>query len=457
MTQPPKIEPLGGDTVYDGSQFTVRVERFRHADGEEVEREIVRRMDAAAIVAYDDEHVWLVRQPREALLDYTLELPAGKLDVEGESPLQTAQRELAEEIGREADDWQEVRAYHASSGYTDELVHVFAATAAASVRRRGRSRRADRDRALAAGRSRRRAGRDDGRQDGHRAAVAARDARVIVRLITHAALHRNGPRRGRRNPTAWPSLTPTPPSPVPSSTTCSTSSRISSSSAACRATRWRPTAPTCCSSARSSLRDELDATTVGHAELARFLSELTAGGPQRPPVAPATIQRKTACLRSFYRHLRREEIIAHDPTAELRAPRKRQKLPQVLSRDEVAKLLAAPRGDEARGAARPRDARAHVRLRAARERGRRPHGRQRRPALRRRAGARQGLQGAAHPGRPPGDPRRPHLPRARAPEARRPARGAPPVRQPPRHRAHAPGPATRSSSATRRAPASPGA
>jgi integrase/recombinase XerD len=92
--------------------------------------------------------------------------------------------------------------------------------------------------------------------------------------------------------------------------------------------------------------NELDATTVGHAELARFLSELTAGGPQRPPVAPATIQRKTACLRSFYRHLRREEIIDHDPTAELRAPRKRQKLPQVLSRDEVAKLLAAPRGDE---------------------------------------------------------------------------------------------------------------
>ena len=92
-------------------------------------------------------------------------------------------------------------------------------------------------------------------------------------------------------------------------------------------------------------RQGLDATTLGHGELARFLSELTAGGPERAPVAPATIQRKTACLRSFYRHLRREEIIAHDPTAELRAPRKSQKLPQVLSRDEVARLLAAPHGD----------------------------------------------------------------------------------------------------------------
>ena len=50
------------------------------------------------------------------------------------------------------------------------------------------------------------------------------------------------------------------------------------------------------------------------------------------PVAPATLQRKAACLRSFYRHLRREGVIDHDPTADLRAPRKSQKLPQVLSR-----------------------------------------------------------------------------------------------------------------------------
>jgi integrase/recombinase XerD len=94
------------------------------------------------------------------------------------------------------------------------------------------------------------------------------------------------------------------------------------------------------------LRHELDATTVEHTQLAQFLAELAAGDAERAPVAPATIQRKTACLRSFYRHLRREEIIAHDPTADLRAPRKSQRLPQVLSRDEVAVLLAAPRGHE---------------------------------------------------------------------------------------------------------------
>jgi ADP-ribose pyrophosphatase len=123
-----RIEPLGGETVFQGVTFRVCVERFRHADGEIVEREIVRRQDAAAVLAWDDEHVWLVRQPREALLEYTLELPAGKLDVDGESALQTAQRELAEEIGREADEWVEILTFNPSTGYTDEVVHLFAAT-----------------------------------------------------------------------------------------------------------------------------------------------------------------------------------------------------------------------------------------------------------------------------------------------------------------------------------------
>jgi 8-oxo-dGTP pyrophosphatase MutT (NUDIX family) len=123
-----RIERVGGETVFEGSQFSVRVERFRHDDGEVVEREVVRRVDAAAVVVYDDEHVWLVRQPREAIGRYTLELPAGKLDVEGESALQTAKRELAEEIGRRAEHWEAILSYHSSIGYTDECVHLFAAT-----------------------------------------------------------------------------------------------------------------------------------------------------------------------------------------------------------------------------------------------------------------------------------------------------------------------------------------
>jgi integrase/recombinase XerD len=86
---------------------------------------------------------------------------------------------------------------------------------------------------------------------------------------------------------------------------------------------------------------------AGHVQLAGFLTSLARGSAERPPLAAATLQRKTACLRSFYRHLRREGAIAHDPTAELHGPRKTQKLPEVLSRDEVNRLLRAPQGTSA--------------------------------------------------------------------------------------------------------------
>jgi integrase/recombinase XerD len=88
----------------------------------------------------------------------------------------------------------------------------------------------------------------------------------------------------------------------------------------------------------------LVAQETGHGDLAAFLSELARGDEERAPVAPTTLARKVACLRSFYRHLRREGIVEHDPTADLRGPHKPQRLPRVLSRDEVAQLLSQPRG-----------------------------------------------------------------------------------------------------------------
>jgi integrase/recombinase XerD len=91
-------------------------------------------------------------------------------------------------------------------------------------------------------------------------------------------------------------------------------------------------------------RHELDPLTVQTPDLLTFVSELATGTPERPPAAPSTLQRKIACLRSFYRHLRREQILDHDPAAELRAPRSRARLPKVLSRDEVARLLEQPKG-----------------------------------------------------------------------------------------------------------------
>jgi integrase/recombinase XerD len=89
-----------------------------------------------------------------------------------------------------------------------------------------------------------------------------------------------------------------------------------------------------------------DPLAVGHTELSAFASEIAAGRDDKPPAAPATLQRKVACLRSFYRHLRRTAVLTSDPTAHLRAPKQSRKLPQVLSRDEVAELLRQPRGTE---------------------------------------------------------------------------------------------------------------
>ena len=91
-------------------------------------------------------------------------------------------------------------------------------------------------------------------------------------------------------------------------------------------------------------RRALDPLRVEHADLAAFVSELADGTDGRRPVAAATLQRKVACLRSFYRHLRREQLIQRDPTAELRGPRRSKRLPKVLSRDEVRHLLEQPRG-----------------------------------------------------------------------------------------------------------------
>jgi integrase/recombinase XerD len=88
------------------------------------------------------------------------------------------------------------------------------------------------------------------------------------------------------------------------------------------------------------------ALEAGHADLADFVATLAAGTEERPPVAPATLQRKVACLRSFYRHLRRQGILEADPTANLRAPRQTRRLPHVLSRDQVTKLLEQPQGTE---------------------------------------------------------------------------------------------------------------
>jgi integrase/recombinase XerD len=109
---------------------------------------------------------------------------------------------------------------------------------------------------------------------------------------------------------------------------------------------------------------EVSALDAQASDIADFLEALARGGPvgrppehapgssagngaaPRPPASPATIHRKSACLRSFYRHLRRDGLLERDPTATLSTPRRSRKLPQVLTRGEVEKLLSQPSGTE---------------------------------------------------------------------------------------------------------------
>ncbi len=114
---------VDSERAWQGQIFTAGVEQFRHADGKVVRREKVWHPGAVGILAVDTDVVWLTRQPREAAgLSASLEIPAGKRDVPGEPPLETARRELTEEIGKQAADWREIKVFYTSPGFSDERV-----------------------------------------------------------------------------------------------------------------------------------------------------------------------------------------------------------------------------------------------------------------------------------------------------------------------------------------------
>ena len=123
------FERVGGEEQWRGKIATVYVDRFRYDDGTEKDREVVRHPGAVVMLAHDGERLFMVTQPREAVGEPALlELPAGKLDVEGESPEDAARRELAEEIGKGANQWRAITTFFTSPGLLDEEMHLFLAT-----------------------------------------------------------------------------------------------------------------------------------------------------------------------------------------------------------------------------------------------------------------------------------------------------------------------------------------
>jgi ADP-ribose pyrophosphatase len=121
-------EVVGSDQKFTGKLLSLRVDDVRMPDGAVAQREIVTHPGAVAIVALDEDgKIVLVNQYRPAIGAQLDELPAGLLDVEGESALEAAKRELAEEAHLRADEWNVLVDIHPSPGSTTEAVRVFLA------------------------------------------------------------------------------------------------------------------------------------------------------------------------------------------------------------------------------------------------------------------------------------------------------------------------------------------
>jgi len=125
----PAFRPLGERQLYRGKIIALAVGRFAGPDGSEFERDIVRHPGAVSVVPVldDGDRVLLVRQYRAAIDTELLEIPAGTRDVEGEPPEITARRELAEEVGMQAGQLEELAQFFNAPGFSDERSWVYLA------------------------------------------------------------------------------------------------------------------------------------------------------------------------------------------------------------------------------------------------------------------------------------------------------------------------------------------
>jgi len=120
--------PIRTERIHEGVIVNLRSSDYRRPDGTVVTREVMDHPGAVVMVPVEDDHVLLVRQPREAVERFTLELPAGKLDHPGEEPLECAKRELAEEVGRAAGVWRDVGGFYTAPAILTEFIHCFMAS-----------------------------------------------------------------------------------------------------------------------------------------------------------------------------------------------------------------------------------------------------------------------------------------------------------------------------------------
>ena len=123
---------LSSHRAFSGRLLALRVDEVELDSGRRATREVVEHPGAVAVLAWDGERLAAVRQWRQAAGAELLEIPAGTLEP-GESPLATAQRELAEECGLTATRWEEGPAFYTAPGFSTELLTLFLATDLAPV------------------------------------------------------------------------------------------------------------------------------------------------------------------------------------------------------------------------------------------------------------------------------------------------------------------------------------
>ena len=119
----------GSQEIYDGVIVHLYKDTVQLPNGNPATREVIRHIGAVAVVPVtDDGNVIVERQFRYPLHEVITEIPAGKLDSAAEDRLSAAQRELREETGYTADNWQELGDFHPTPAYCDEKITLYLAT-----------------------------------------------------------------------------------------------------------------------------------------------------------------------------------------------------------------------------------------------------------------------------------------------------------------------------------------
>lgn len=133
MTSGEQPGKIASRRVYNGRIINLDVDTVRFPGGSTGELEMIRHPGASAVVPFlsdprgDDPQLLLIRQYRYAANGYLYEIPAGRLEP-GEDPAECARRELQEETGCTADQFDFLTTMYTTPGFTDERIHLYMAT-----------------------------------------------------------------------------------------------------------------------------------------------------------------------------------------------------------------------------------------------------------------------------------------------------------------------------------------